>query len=89
MAGLITNAVGVAAALCSMISFVPQATKIIRDRDTSGVSLKMYVVTVIGFALWSGYGVLLRSWPLVVSNLVTLGLAGLILVLKLMSSKGR
>lgn len=77
------NAVGVAAALCSMGSFIPQAAKIIRERDASSVSLPMYVVTVIGFSLWSAYGMLLQSWPLIVSNLVSLSLSGLVLVLKL------
>ncbi len=75
--------IGVGAAACSMASFVPQAMKIVRERDASSVSLRMYVVTVIGFALWSAYGFLLHSWPLVASNLVSFGLSGLILVLKL------
>lgn len=80
---LLINGVGVAAAACSMASFIPQALKIIRERDASSVSLRMYVVTVAGFALWTGYGVLLHSWPLVGSNLVCLALAGFILALKL------
>ncbi|MBS0334316.1 MAG: SemiSWEET transporter [Proteobacteria bacterium] len=79
----VINAVGVAAALCSVGSFIPQAAKIVRERDASSVSLKMYVVTVIGFALWTTYGVLLGSWPLIVSNLVSFSLSGLVLVLKL------
>ena len=66
-----------------MASFVPQAVKIIREQDASSVSLRMYIVTVIGFALWSAYGFLLHSWPLVASNLVSLGLSSLILMLKL------
>ena len=81
--GLVPTLVGVGAALCSMGSFAPQALKILRERDASGVSLRMYVITVIGFSLWSAYGVLLQSWPLVVSNLVCLALSALILALKL------
>jgi MtN3 and saliva related transmembrane protein len=77
------NAVGVAAALCSMGSFLPQVVKIWRERDASAVSLRMYVVTVAGFSLWTLYGVLLGSWPLVGSNLISLGLSAAILVLKL------
>jgi MtN3 and saliva related transmembrane protein len=77
------NAVGVVAAVCSMSSFIPQALKIIRERDASSVSARMYFVTVAGFASWTLYGVLLKSWPLVGSNSVSLALAGLILVLKL------
>jgi MtN3 and saliva related transmembrane protein len=84
--GLVPTLVGVGAALCSMGSFAPQALKILRERDASGVSLGMYVITVIGFSLWSTYGVLLQSWPLVVSNLVCLALSALILALKLRSN---
>jgi MtN3 and saliva related transmembrane protein len=80
---ILINAVGAFAALCSMASFIPQAVKIIRERDASSVSLGMYVVTVIGFALWSTYGVMLGSWPLIGSNLVSLALSALILFLKL------
>jgi MtN3 and saliva related transmembrane protein len=49
------NLIGVVAALCSMSSFVPQIVKIWRDRDASGVSLRMYGVTVTGFGLWTAY----------------------------------
>jgi MtN3 and saliva related transmembrane protein len=80
---LAVDAVGVAAALCSMTSFVPQVVKIWREKDASSVSLRMYVVTVIGFTLWTVYGVLLKSWPLIGSNLISLGLSAAILVLKM------
>jgi len=66
-----------------MASFIPQAMKIIRERDASSVSLRMYIVTVIGFVLWSTYGVLLKSWPLIGSNIVSLAISGLILALKI------
>jgi len=80
---LVINAIGVIAAVCSMGSFIPQVAKIMRERDASSVSLRMYIVTVTGFVLWTIYGVLLASWPLTGSNLISLTLAGMILVLKL------
>jgi MtN3 and saliva related transmembrane protein len=83
MAPLVIAAVGSAAAICSMASFAPQVVKIWREKDASGVSLNMYVVTVIGFALWTAYGGALRSWPLIASNGVCLALAVAVLVLKL------
>jgi len=76
------NAVGVAAALCSMTSFGPQIVKIWRERDASSVSLRMYIVTVTGFSLWVAYGLLIGSWPVAGSNIVCLILSGTILVLK-------
>jgi MtN3 and saliva related transmembrane protein len=80
---MIANLVGVAAALCSMSSFVPQVVKIWRERDASSVSLRMYLVTVSGFSLWTVYGVLIGRWPLIGSNLVSLALSAAVLVLKL------
>ena len=80
---LVENVLGVGAAACSMGSFIPQALKIIREKDASSVSLPMYVITVIGFGLWATYGFSLGSWPLVASNLVSLSLSALIVVLKL------
>lgn len=79
---ILTNAVGVAAALCSMTSFAPQIAKIWRDRNADEVSLSMYLVTVTGFTLWCGYGVLIHSWPVEVSNAVCLVMSGVVLALK-------
>ena len=80
---LIVNVVGVAAGLCSMTSFVPQLFKIWRERDASGVSLRMFAVTAIGFSLWTTFGVLKNSWPIAVSNAVCLVLVLAILALRL------
>ena len=82
MTPLIANAVGVGAALCSMLSFAPQITKIWRERDASSVSLRMYLVTVTGFSLWIAYGVLIGSWPVAVSNSICLAMSGAVLALK-------
>ena len=78
----VVNAIGTAAGLFSMSSFVPQLIKIAREKRAEGVSLRTYVVTVTGFVLWIAYGVLLGSWPVAVSNAVNLLLAGAILTLR-------
>ena len=74
---------GFLAAACTTLSFVPQAVKTIRTRDTSGISLWMYVVFTFGIACWFGYGIVLHSWPMIVANIITFGLSATILVLKL------
>ena len=81
--------VGAAAALCSMASFTPQIVKIWRERDASSVSLRMYVVTVTGFCLWTAYGVMQGAWPIIVANSVCLGFSATILLLKWRFSRGR
>ena len=77
------NAFGVVAGLCSMASFVPQISKILKERDASAISLRMYAVTTIGFICWTAYGVLSNSWPVSLANAVCLALVVTILVLRL------
>lgn len=75
--------IGYVAATLTTLAFVPQAAKTIRSRDTSGISLGMYVVFTIGIVGWFIYGIALGSWPMIVSNAITFVLAAVILVLKL------
>lgn len=82
MSGLVPNAIGAAAALCSITSFAPQMIKIWTERDASSVSLKTYSLTVTCFALWTGYGVLIRAWPIVAANACALVMASIVLGLK-------
>ncbi len=79
---VLINAIGVGAALCSMASFVPQVMKLLRERDASGISVRMYVVAAVGFVLWCAYGALTGAWPLTLSNAVNLLLVLTILFLK-------
>ena len=74
---------GYLAATCTTLSFVPQAIKTIRSRDTHGISLGMYVVFTAGIVCWFGYGIALGSWPMIVANAITFVLAAIILGLKL------
>ncbi len=74
---------GYAAAFLTTASFVPQAWKVIRTRETHALSLAMYVMFSSGVALWLAYGILLASWPLIAANCVTLLLALIILVMKI------
>ena len=74
---------GYIAATLTTLSFVPQAVQAIRSKDTRSISLPMYATFTVGVAFWLGYGVMLQSLPIIVSNVVTLGLSALILSMKL------
>jgi MtN3 and saliva related transmembrane protein len=75
--------VGYLAAFLTTCSFVPQVWHTFRTRDVEGISLGMYTGFAIGVALWLAYGVLLRAWPIVLANAITLSLALMILAMKL------
>lgn len=79
------TALGFAAALCSTVSFVPQALRILRTRDTGAISAPMYGLTTLGFSLWLGYGVARREWPLILTNGICLVLAAFILTMTIAS----
>ena len=75
--------IGYLSAVLTTVSFVPQVLQTLRTRDVRSISLAMYAMFTIGIAGWLVYGLLLRAWPIVVANVVTLSLASIILVLKL------
>jgi len=77
------NAIGYLAAFCTTISFLPQAIKTIRTRDTSGISLLMYAIFTLGTLFWLIYGLLGNQWPVAAANAVTFVLALTILFYKI------
>jgi MtN3 and saliva related transmembrane protein len=44
----------------------------------------MYSAFTLGVALWLVYGIVLRSWPIVVANALTVALASTILLTKIL-----
>ena len=78
-----SDLIGYCAAFLTTFSFAPQAWLTFRTRDVRGISLGMYSVFALGVALWLAYGLLLRAWPIVAANAVTLALALAILAMKL------
>ncbi|MBB4369609.1 MtN3 and saliva related transmembrane protein [Bradyrhizobium sp. cir1] len=75
--------IGFAAATCTTVAYAPQAIKVWKTRSTGDISLGMFLVMVLGLALWLIYGLLSGDGPLIASNAVTMLLAGGILVMKL------
>jgi MtN3 and saliva related transmembrane protein len=86
---LSTELIGYVAACLTTTSFVPQAWKTFRSKDVSGISLGMYSLFTTGLALWLAYGLLLKSWPMVIANVITLTLACIILGMKLRYNQGK
>ena len=75
--------IGTLAAILTTASFLPQAWHTFSTKDVSGISLGMYSVFTSGVAMWLVYGLLLRAWPIVIANCITLTLASAILAMKL------
>ncbi|MDM7861842.1 SemiSWEET transporter [Alteromonas sp. ASW11-36] len=74
--------IGYIAAFCTSLSFLPQAVKVIKTRNTDSLSLSMYSVFSFGVLLWLIYGALLGDMPMIVANTITLLFALIILAMK-------
>ena len=75
--------IGAIAACLTTFSFVPQVVKVIKTKDTSGISLLMYLMSCLGIFLWMVHGLMTKDSALFYANLVTFILALIILVYKL------
>jgi len=73
--------IGLLAAVCTTISFLPQTIKTIKTQNTRDLSLTMYLVFTIGLAMWMVYGILLVNWPIIIANGVTMIFTAIILYL--------
>lgn len=75
--------IGLAAAFCTTIAFLPQVIQTWRTRSTKDLSLSMFLVFTTGIFLWLVYGLILRDLPLIAANGTTFVLSGTILYFKL------
>jgi MtN3 and saliva related transmembrane protein len=75
--------IGYIAASLTTVAFVPQAWLSWKQKKAEGVSLAMYLIFFAGLIGWLSYGICIGSGPIIVSNIVTLSLAGFILTMKI------
>jgi MtN3 and saliva related transmembrane protein len=74
---------GFAAGTLTTCAFWPQLQKTWVSKSAGDVSMGLLTIFSAGVCLWFFYGVFLHSWPIILTNFITLLLTGAILVLKL------
>ncbi|MDA9231258.1 SemiSWEET transporter [Rickettsiales bacterium] len=77
------NIVVAIAAFLTTISFIPQAIKIIRTKDTSAISLVMYLLFTVGVFFWIIFGILIKTNIIIIANIITFTFAFIILSVKI------
>ena len=80
------SVIGVLAAIVSTINQLPQAFKTIRCKDTHSLSLWMYIMVWIATSLWLLYGILLKDFPLILSNSISILPITYILLTKILNT---
>ncbi|HSW61482.1 MAG TPA: SemiSWEET transporter [bacterium] len=79
----IVSVIGIAAAICTTVSFIPQVLKTVKTGQTKDISLSMYLIFTTGIALWLIYGILIGDLPIIMANTVTVFLTSIVVVMKL------
>lgn len=73
---------GLIAGTLTTLSFLPQLLKTWRSRSAKDISSLWLASFATGIFLWLIYGLLINSLPVILSNGITLGLTGIILLFK-------
>ena len=74
---------GFLAAFCTTVAFIPQVVKVYKSKHTKDISLGMFLFLSLGIVLWIGYGLMIKSYPVVIANAITIILASYILITKI------
>ncbi|MBU4348407.1 SemiSWEET transporter [Patescibacteria group bacterium] len=73
--------IGLVAATCTTISFIPQAIRIIKTKQAKDLSLGMYSILTTGIFLWLVYGIFIKNLPIIIANAISLLFVSAILIL--------
>ena len=79
---MLENAVGLLAATCTTVSYIPQLKKCWETRQAGDLSLSMFLILGAGIGLWVVYGVLMSDLVITIANCVSLTLLGGLLYFK-------
>jgi MtN3 and saliva related transmembrane protein len=82
-----TTLVGLAAAVCTTVSYYPQLKKCWDTGSAGDLSLKMFSILAVGIVLWVAYGVLKSDYVIILANSISLCFLGGILYFKLREAK--
>jgi MtN3 and saliva related transmembrane protein len=68
----LTTVVGLLAAFCTTVSYVPQLKKCWETGSAGDLSLKTFSILATGVALWVAYGVLKSDYVIILANTISL-----------------
>jgi len=83
------DVLGLTAGTLTTISFMPQMLRILKRRSADDLSYGALAFFIVGISLWVWYGIVLHSFPILLTNAVTLALNLSILILKIAHDRRR
>lgn len=79
--------IGVIAAILTTSGFVPQVVKTFKSKSVEGISLSMFSVLFAGTIFWLVYGILIRSFSIILANIFSSIFILALIVMRIMYKK--
>lgn len=64
----IETLIGTVAGICTTVAVVPQIVRTWKTKEVKDVSIGMFIVLILGVGLWTVYGILIKDWPIFITN---------------------
>jgi len=78
-----TEIIGLIAGICTSSALLPQLFTTIRKKKAADVSIFMFLVMFTGNALWAYYGFAKKDLPIILTNLFSVVLNIIMMILKI------
>ncbi len=79
--------VGYIGSIISTVSFLPQVIKVYSTKQTRDISYSAFALFGTGNIIWTTYGVMTNSFPVIVANILIFILVMIIILLKFQYEK--
>jgi MtN3 and saliva related transmembrane protein len=63
---------GFLAGTLTSLSQLPQVIKVVKTNNTKSISLWTYILLTTGMSVWLLYGIIIKDYPIIISNVVTI-----------------
>jgi len=80
---MIIDGIGFVAAFLTTSAFVPQVVQVVKTKSVKDISLPMFALFLGGVASWMTYGLLIKSPPVIIANLLGMIMNTIIIVYKI------
>jgi MtN3 and saliva related transmembrane protein len=86
-ANTFTGIIGIGAGTCTALSLLPQLIKLIKEKKAEDISIFYLVILFAGLSLWIYYGFMRDDLPIIITNMVSLAINVLVLILSIRYKK--
>lgn len=84
---MLIKTIGFLAGLLTTVSFLPQVIKTYQTKRAEDFNLAFMLLFTLGLIFWLVYGIIIREWPIILANSVTLVLNFILLGMKMKYKK--